>query len=321
MPRLLLALTLGLTLAACDFEQVIELDVPPYEPRLVLGGFPTPDSVFTVRVGRSASALTPTDFDPLALVVDDARLALFDADGTFLDSLYQSSPFYDDFPTPGVYRSLSGLRPEPGRSYTLRVDAPGLPSVRATTRLPEPITFAVRVDGVAEDVPGRGRIARVVVTVPDPPGPQAYALGIQQTVRFQDGTSYVQPLPFSSVDQVLRESFDRLDVAVDIDVDIDQGQRTFYGRALLRDATFAGTTRQIPLDLVIFDTGSAERDPVVVTLAVLDDDYVRYQQTLALQDINGDNPFAEPVRIHSNVEGGLGVFAGYAGSSVVVDIE
>ena len=83
-----LAAALPLLFAACDFEQVIELDVPPYEPRLVLGGFPTPDSVFAVRVGRSASALAPSDFDPLALVVDDARLALFDADGTFLDSLY-----------------------------------------------------------------------------------------------------------------------------------------------------------------------------------------------------------------------------------------
>ncbi len=172
-----------------------------------------------------------------------------------------------------------------------------------------------------EEVPGQGRVVRLVVTVPDPPGPQIYALGLRQTIRFQDGFSYVQPLTFSSADQALRQSFDRLDVAVDIDVDVDQGQRTFFGRALFRDALFAGTTREIPLDLLLFDTGEAEQDPVVVTLAVLDDDYVRYQQTLALQDVTGDNPFAEPVRIHSNVEGGLGVFAGYTSSSVVVDIE
>lgn len=314
-----LAVALPLLLGACDFEQVIELDVPPYEPRLVLGGFPTPDSVFTVRVGHSASALTPSNFDPLALVVVDARVALFDESGTFLDSLYQSSPFSDDVPTPGLYRSLSGLRPQPGQRYTLRVEAPGLPSVEATTRLPEPPPFFVEVRGVVDEVPGRGRVVRLLVTVPDQPGTVTYSLGAVRSIDFRNGPAYLQPLTFTSGDPILRNGFDDLDVAVEIDV--DPAPQTFYGRALFRDLSFDGASYELPLDVDFFEAGDEATEEFTVTLSTLDSDYVRYQQTLALQDVTGDNPFAEPVRIHSNVRDGLGAFAGYTTSQVTLTVE
>jgi hypothetical protein len=154
--------------------------------------------------------------------------------------------------------------------------------------------------------------------VPDPPRAQTYAL----TVALLPGDDlYEQPLTFRSSATSLRESFDRLDVAVDIDLDVDPEGRYFFGRALFRDGLFAGTSHEIELDAFYYETGGNAPTTIPVTLSTLSEDYVRYQQTLALQDVTGDNPFAEPVRIHSNVEGGLGAFAGYTSSTVTLEVE
>jgi hypothetical protein len=47
-----------------------------------------------------------------------------------------------------------------------------------------------------------------------------------------------------------------------------------------------------------------------VALASLSEENYEYQRTAQLQDEVSRNPFAEAVLVHSNVRGGLGIFAG-----------
>ena len=315
-------LSLTVALAACDFEQVIELDVPPYEPRLVLGGFPTPDSVFAVRVGRSASTLDPRTVDD-DLLLSTARVVLF-ADGAFLDSLHYVGPTTqgDYYEVPGYYSSVRGLHPEAGRTYTLRVEAPGFPPAEATTTLPTPPTFTAAFEGFGAPNP-QGRPARLAVALDDPPGDQTYGLSVSGRTTL-DGAPYVRAYPFLSAEPAFRESLGDIDEAIavdffDVGFEPGNGLRAF-SRTYFRDDLFAGTAFAFDLDVLLF--GDAEgQTQLTVTVASLDEDYARYQQTIALQSQTEGNPFSEPVRIHSNVEGGLGVFAGYTSSSVVVDIE
>jgi len=44
------------------------------------------------------------------------------------------------------------------------------------------------------------------------------------------------------------------------------------------------------------------------------EDFYRYQQSIRLQQENDGNPFAQPVQVFSNVQGGYGLFAGAAAS-------
>lgn len=321
MTRLFFVLLGALALSACDFEQVIELDLPSYEPRLVVGGFPTPDSVFTARIGRSAGALEPIAFDGSGLLIDDAQVRLFNGSGDFLDDLrYVEIGGFDG--SGGYYRSSRRLQPVPGQTYTLRAEAPGLPAVEATARIPEPVPFTVAFDGYTDDTPFGTRTARLVVTLPDPPGAQTYSLIVESESEDFDGIERRFLISFRSDDPVLRSSFEELDLAVDIEVELDPDRDRFFSQALFRDVLFEGETREIVLDAPLFSfDGSSEPGDLIVTLASLSDDYVRYQQTLALQSLNEDNPFAEPVRIHTNVEGGLGAFAGYSARSTYVDFD
>jgi hypothetical protein len=317
-----LALLAGaLLLSACDFEQVIDLEIPPYQPRLVLAGFPHPDSVFTVRVGRSVSALEPTGpWGSGPGQVTDARIVLLAEDGAFLDSLRYvprgpSSP--GEPPGEGAYQSVRGLRPEAGRTYHLEARAAGFPTATATATIPEPVAVEAAFGGHTPVPPYGGWAARLRVTVADPAGPQVYALQVTDLPPPRPS------IPFLSADPLLRDSFETLDEAVRLGSDGRQpGSRTYPGTAYFRNTAFAGGRWTFLLDLLGDGFYLPQPVPttrrVEVTLYTLSTDYARYQQTLALQRRDEGNPFAEPVRLHTNVRGGLGVFAGYASHSVTV---
>ena len=320
MPRTLaaaLATLVAAAVAGCDFEQIVELDVPPYEPHLVVGGFPTPDSVLAVRIGQSVSVLDPVDdaFGLPSPLLSDARVAVYDEAGVLLDSLrYEGTDDYF-----GAHRSASGFVPSPGQTYTLRVSAPGLPDAEATTRIPVPVPFEVRYEGEIETPYEYERRVRLVVTLDDPVGEQAYALSVSSVLEVDGEPPRWLSHPFRSTDPVLKGGIEEIDTAVGID--FQSGD--YFSVAYFRDRLFAGASREMELELSIFTYYAQEEDidELTVELAVMDEDYVRYQQTLETQRINNENPFAEPVRLHTNVRGGTGVFAGYATYQVTVPID
>ena len=316
MPRTLAAaLATLVAVSGCDFEQIVELDVPPYEPHLVVGGFPTPDSVLAVRVGQSVSVLDPVDdaFGLPSPLLRDARVAVHDEAGVLLDSLrYEGTDDYF-----GAHRSASGFVPSPGQTYTLRVSAPGLPDAEATTRIPVPVPFEVRYEGEIDTPYEYERRVRLAFTLDDPVGDQAYALSIVSTVTVEGETLLWRSFPFKSTDPVLKGGIEEIDTAVGIDFQSSD----FFSVAYFRDRLFAGATREMELDVSVYNAEHEGIDELTVELAVMDEDYVRYQQTLETQRINNENPFAEPVRLHTNVRGGTGVFAGYATYKVTVPID
>ncbi|MDX1429146.1 MAG: DUF4249 family protein, partial [Rhodothermales bacterium] len=48
-----------------------------------------------------------------------------------------------------------------------------------------------------------------------------------------------------------------------------------------------------------------------VAVLSLSEDFFRYWKTAGDQAFSNENPFAEPLRVHSNLSGGLGVFAAF----------
>jgi hypothetical protein len=311
-------LPLALALASCDFEQVIELDAADYTPRLVIGAFPAADSVFVLAVGRSRSAFEPGRFYGNEQIVRDATVRLLDEEGAVLDVFYFVEE--GDYNRRNRYYARNGTRAQAGETYALEVSAPGFPDARATTRIPEPVAFTQEATFVPGGPSQRDHIA-FEVRLPDPAGPNTYQLGLTQPVIGYDGVEEGYPIYFTSVDPMLRDDFASLGRAVDFDFDPDS-ERIFYA-AYFRDDAFDGGERTLTVETPAHFYRDPD-DPVmefVLVLSTLDADYVRYQQSLALQRENEDNPFAEPVRVHTNVEGGLGVFAGLAVTRVPVRVE
>lgn len=62
-----------------------------------------------------------------------------------------------------------------------------------------------------------------------------------------------------------------------------------------------------------------QNNKVYLILAITDDHYYNYHQSV--YNFEGDNPFAEPVPVYSNIEGGLGVFASYYQTNLEIDLQ
>lgn len=293
-----------LALAGCDFafSKPVEIELPDTEPRLVVGGFLSPDGPVEVRVGRSVSLLSPADTAGTRALGRSLRAALYDDAGRFLDSLRIVAGAGGAYP---LFRSA--VVPAPGRRYELRASAAGLPDVRAVAEIPVPAVLRLRRETDAPD----GQ-ARVTLAWDDRPGAAVYQIAL--TDVGDDAFNFV---PFASTDPLLRTSYERLDASGDADPAVDGGVRYFGRRAVFRDAAFDGRTHETVL--TVYARAFGEPRPFRATLSVVSADYVRYQQSVEVQRASSGNPFVQPSRVFSNVEGGLGAFVGSAGASVVVN--
>ena len=275
------------------------IDLPEVAPRLVVGGFLSPDGPVEIRVGRSVGLLAPSDTAGAHTLARTLRAALYDENGRFLDSLRAIAGPGGAYP---LFRS--SVVPVPGRRYELRASAAGLPSVRAIAEIPAPVPLRLRREADAPD----GR-ARVTLAWDDPPGPAVYQITI---ARIGDNTS--GPLSFASSDPVLRTSYERLDATSDADPTADGGVRYFI-RAVFRDASFDGRAHES--NLLVGSNQGDDPELFAIVLSVVSPDYARYQQAIEVQRATSGNPFVQPTEAFSNVEGGLGAFVGFASTTAV----
>ena len=63
---------------------------------------------------------------------------------------------------------------------------------------------------------------------------------------------------------------------------------------------------------ILHDRKQRGKGMITVYLNSLSKEFYKYALSFSEQIETGDNPFTEPVKVYSNIENGLGVFAGYS---------
>lgn len=289
---LLVTLLLAATTLATGCETIVDVDLPDSEPQLVVNDLFVADSTWRVYVGQSLSIQGQEG--RTAPPVENATVEIL-TDGRVVDTLV-----FGGGSSKELYRSPDGHGPLVGQEYTVRASAPAFEeTAEATSHAPAPVPFSVEQ---AES----GRFD-IDVTITDPEKRvNHYALFVYERFTAR-GTSTTQTIAFTSASPLLREN---------TQAELGEGGRTTYGRALFSDATFQGQTRRVTIRLgggaTFAETRAAGAGggKVFVALASLSEENYEYQRTAQLQDEVSRNPFAEAVLVHSNVRGGLGIFAG-----------
>ena len=306
MRRLLLSAAVVLTLAGC--ETAFEAELPAYEAELSLNGLFAADTLFAVEVRRSFAALEPDSEEGIG----DATLTLYE-DGERVGRLELYAPEQASNFTPYRYH-LPGFQATPGRRYTLEAEAPGFPAATATDVLPERVPFTLDVDTL-EATPDDVRLA-VTLRFTDPADvPNFYALSlawVEVHPPWPNGPNsarYVaRPVPFESANALLLDG--RYDPVL-----IGEGLPSF-DLAYFADAAVDGTEQAIRIEVRTSTYVRDEPETLQLSFYAISEAYYRYlrsREPYVGWDYDlPDNPFAEPVRLHSNVEGGLGIFAGAA---------
>jgi len=293
------ALTLFLLLVTgLGCEKTVIVDVPPHERQIVAKALFNPDSLWRVNVSSSVGFQDAIYPFPLL----NAAVEIWE-EGALLETLqHVESGFY----------VAQQTRPQPGKTYTLRVAAPGYEAVEASASLPAASAAPqMSVEALVDTY--ETPLLNVSVTIDDPADEQNY-YAIDVLLRMTNGhgeeaVTFQSRVGFESNDVVLRgvEAFD--------------DDTEYFNVAYFEDDLFDGQSQTISLSTFnqsVFDPEGRITSTLILRVYVTDEAYFRYHKTIELQDELDENPFAEPVRIHSNMSNGFGIFAGYRVYSMVL---
>jgi hypothetical protein len=288
-----LAVVLGGLLSVAGCESDANVEVPQSQPRLVLSCFLSPqDTMLTVTVSKSVPIYGNADTGNPNRTVNDATVTLSDGNISVVLNLTQ--------PNTGIYATrASNLPILAGRTYFLNVTAPGGFQAEAFCTIParrnEAIT-QIRLDSTIRNTDFRYTEYSLSVEWQDAPGEgDYYRLFAERPGSVQRGFDPSNPGKTDTLYYSI--GFDQGEVFTR---DAGQDGRKF----IVRNGLFTS----------LYDpSGSGEPDrmerKINVVLMTTDRGYYEFHRALA--NYVGDNPFSEPTLLYSNVQGGLGIMAGY----------
>lgn len=294
----LLCLTFGVLTASC--ETVVDVTVPEHEPQLVVHGFFTPDSVWAIWVSRSVSFTSPEAPTP----VEEATVEVWQGDHLL------AQPTRADT---GLYLA-NGTGARVDQAYSIRVAAPGFEVTQGSGMLPAPPAIRHFTENVIaeENQEARRKKVRVNLVLEDPVSTSDnYGLFVVQLRMKEDRTTgQWTPLPpslfpFESSNTALREG----------GIEFLETDATVYREAFFSDGLFDGAS--FPLEFLLqYDRPSPDANVVihrafVAVVVSASEELYQYWITANAQYFTNENPFAEPLRVYSNLSGGFGVFAGF----------
>ena len=305
------ALLLAAVAAGCDFTPTLDVETPAFVPGVALRGFLVADSVAVLDVDQAWSPYEGYPQD--GPVYGRATVITILRDGAVVERITERRDRCVDLGQPPVPPGgeietypcgpYAGTVPiEAGATYTLQVEAEGLPPAEATVSVPRRPTLEVTEE---EGSLGERRF-RVRITDPAGAGDR-YGFAFLRTYTYTTVSCAPQqecvettetrryPLYFETSDPVL------LSAAAEIDGDI--------AFVTFTDETFDGQTKTFTASASRAYPGKEPRDTVTVQLAALSGDVY---DTYRIEYFSGgdDNPFAEPINLPSNVEGGYGLVGG-----------
>ncbi|PAP75239.1 DUF4249 domain-containing protein [Rubrivirga marina] len=317
--------------AGCDFTPALDIETPPYEAGLVVRSVLVADSVALVRVGESWDPYEGRDlrnyqYGSSQQASGDAVVTLF-RDGQFVERLalrpdsceaYGLPPdpetgFAPTFPC-GPYAGTVPI--EAGATYTIRAEAEGLPPAEGTVTVPRRPTLAVVEEPTAPNADRRLR-----VTIGDPGGPgDLYGLSLLRSTVSTRSTTCVNGVCTDSTYVIRRDSraltsFDTSDPVVLAAA--REVANSGISIATFPDETFDGRSKSF---VITPSSNYAQEDTdgaLVVQLAALSGDVYDIYQIVSFSG-GGDNPFAEPINLPSNVEGGYGLVGALALAEVAL---
>lgn len=282
---------------SCEKSERID-DFPLIDPTLVVNGFFTADSMFTFSVSRSLSVLDNAELK----LINDAKAILYE-DGIAIDSLNGANAG-NEF--------ISQYSPIPGKSYHLTVSHPDYDTLMSWDEFLPQKGINLHASSIITDsstwsiwlTPDTIRYGyaefQCELNFDDPAGePNYYVLRLLQidTIdqHYDEGVYY-------------NERLQSTDPAIDDESSIFASD---YINSMLffTDESFNGKNYTIKFSA--FDWDFALHRQYVIELYSMSRSAYLYLRTREAFFNSRNDPFAEPVQVFNNVEGGYGIFAGY----------
>ena len=299
------ALFFSFLIVSCDMETVIDLDILPHEPVLVLNGLLDTDTNAQLVVSHSVGAFS----DLVPAFIDNANVVLYkdnDSVCSLLPDMTEQVYVYymdSDYNTDSLpmYYYKSDYTPEKDATYTVEVNHSDYPSISAETFIPDDITvYNIVVDTTShEDKVG------LTFSFDDNANQQNYyRLKVFSSCIKEWEGEYGDNQQWGYRGDAYMMSNDP-----SFPGDIPWEGYTFFGhRVVFSDALFNGQQKTITLD-VQSEFKYGECDTVIIRFSTFSDDTYSYYNSLGDHSEKGELGLfgGEVIPVYSNVENGLGV--------------
>ena len=306
MKKITLSILVSFLMFSCEnMETVVNLDIPPHEPVLVINSIIDTDTEVRVLVSHSVGAfeqITPS-------CITDAEVLLFE-DNQFLDTLLidlvntDSVNFYTDLGESQILMNYYKLNviPNSGSTYKIIVNHPNYESITASTYVPEDvIVYNIQIDTVTD----------------------VEKIGF--SFSFNDnGTqqNYYRLKLFSSCTKTwINSNGDTLEHGYSGRIEMMSNDPSFPGgipfdgytftdnQVVFTDDLFNGQEKNISIDVESEGFRYSDCDTVTIQFSTFSDDTYSYYSSLGDHSEKGELGLfgGEVIPVYSNVENGLGV--------------
>ncbi len=288
------------TLHSCEEE--VPIDVSGVESKPVLSSLFFAGDSFKVNLSKTA-----------VIGQDDAPEMIT---GATVD-LFVNNNFAEQLNNIGNGEYRSELETQPGNTYELQVQA-GEYSLSGKCFLPDTVSV-IRIDSIQktqitiDDYYENTSALAISFTFKDLPGSHFYAIDIEETTLSQDSYYDASQLFFYEYDYM----------SADISLE-EEPSIILYDYLRFPDTRFDGEEKMYKLGMQ-YDEWSADEwinqnSEFELVFYMLSEDYYKYLQTRDLYYSTVYDFFAESVNFHTNIDGGIGIFAGASIVRVPIDI-
>ena len=292
----ILLITLLIVCYGCNedqFSQIRTIDLPTHESRLaVTSHIGHGDTLPSVFVANSLGIIEEAEYDSIY----DADVKLYKDGVLFLN--FEFDPASHKY-FPDASNNLP-LILEDG-IYQMEVSAPNYDPVTATQVLPKTASIlnaTYRKDAVPTDFGEIDDLLEVKIK-DDGSEENFYVFNVFAQIKYPGGGSHLQHLYSYSDDPLIEYGYDY---------------------EILPDQTFNGNEYLVRL---VLENGWSDQQGdvefLVIDVISVTKDFYRYEISREVNSVAIDNPFTEPVLVHSNFENGYGVFTIRKGTTFILE--
>jgi hypothetical protein len=298
-------LLFSLLIVSCNMETVIDLDIPPHEPVLVLNGILETDTNVQVVVSHSVGAFSSA----VPSFINDANVLLYKNNELTSIPLLPDveNLVYVNYIDDGTADSLamyyykSDYIPDNNSTYRLEVNHSDYPSILAETYIPDDISlYNIDIDTISSEE----KIGFTFSFDDNASQQNYYRLKLFSSCKkeWENEDGDIEELNFRGDTRFMSNdpSFPN---------EIPFEGYTFEGdNVVFTDALFNGQQKTITLD-VISDLKYADCDTIIIQFSTFSDDTYSYYNSLGDHSEKGELSIfgGEVIPVYSNVENGLGV--------------
>lgn len=296
-------------------EKDLEYEIANAKPRLVVNSLFSEDSLFRVEVSLSA---TPGQGDQI-ISLQNAGIALLEnqnqVDDFVLDSFYAAPINIGPNPNASLgstkiyFHRTTNTFAKTGYDYTIQVTHSGYDPIQASTTVPRqmPARKIEQTFDAAINVNGHQMNKLSFEVVDDGRKDNYYGV---EVLAIEPGRqlSYIK-VPFFSDEKAFSENLTVVDGQMSNGVLYRPENGVYFS-----NGKFKGLKKRF--DLYVDEMYMQPGYSLSIRFLNLSPEFFHFATSYQKQRATSGNPFAEPAQVFSNVEGGLGIFAGYSVSMI-----